>query len=816
MARFRGTRDAFGKPGFEPRWSEGNKDGVGTAYSGDSRIWFTLHQGAVTEIYYPLIDRPQVRDLQLLVTDGKTFLHEERRDLLTRTERFSPHGLGYRVINSDPAGRYRLHKELITAPHQPCLLQRIRLEATPEVAGRLQLYVLCNPHLEMGGWDNNAYVIEIGGRQLLAAEKHGVWLVVGASARFSRLSCGYVGHSDGWTDLAGNFQMNWEFDRAEGGHVALTGELDLSEGAEFTLGLALGEGLQHALSALFQALGMSFEDRRKRFVEQWDRVCQSNLPLEKVAGDGGKLYCGSYSLLMSHEDKTFAGAFIASLSIPWGEARGAADVGGYHLVWTRDMVNTVTGLLAAGNTRTPLRALVYLAVSQQPDGGFPQNFWLNGVPHWRGIQLDQVSFPILLAWRLKQQGGLGEFDPYPMVMRAAAYLLEYGPATQQERWEEASGYSPSTLAAHIAALICAACFAREHGEVTTARYLEEYADFLEAHVEAWTVTTEGTLHPEIRRHYIRILPADVHDACPGEDPNCGMLGLANRPPGSDWLFRARDVVDAGFLELVRYGIRSPRDPIIADSLRVVDHVLRTETPFGPCWRRYNHDGYGQRADGFPYHSWGQGRAWPLLTGERAHYELAAGRDIGKLIRTIEAFASPTGLLPEQVWDESDRPERGLYFGRPTGAAMPLMWAHAEYVKLLRSVYDGRVFDLVPAAAERYLTPGRTNPSTLEVWKFNRRVCAIQQGQTLRVQAGAPFRVHWSKDEWRTARDEDSVPTGLGVHYLDIPVAPTQSAPLRFTFYWPKCGTWGGQDFEVAVRAGEGRRSSSSHTAEMSA
>lgn len=799
MAKFRGTHDAFGKPGMEPHWGHGGKDGVGTAYSADSRIWFTLHGGAVSEVYYPFIDRPQVADLQFLVTDSTTFVHEERRDLLTRTERCSPHALGFRVTNSDPGGRYQIEKELIAAPHQPCLLQRTRFKVLQQPVSDLKLYVHCNPHLEVGGWGNNAYVIESAGRELLAAEKNGVWLVIGATAPFSHLSCGYLGVSDGWTDLSQNFQMDWEFDRAENGNVALTGELDLRDGVEFTLCLALGNGLQHALSAFFQALGQPFAARRARFVEQWDRASRAILPLGSFSADGGKLYHGSYSLLTSHEDKTYAGAFIASLSIPWGEARGDEDRGGYHLVWTRDMANTVTGLLAAGNTTTPLRALVYLAVSQQSDGGFPQNFWLNGDPYWRGIQLDQVSFPILLAWRLKEEGGLGDFDPYPMVMRAAGYLVVHGPATEQERWEEAGGYSPSTLAANIAALICASCFAHERGDDRAAAYLEDYADFLEAHVEAWTVTTDGTVHPDVRRHYIRILPADVRADCPGEDPNCGTLALANRPPGSGRDFPAKEIVDAGFLELVRYGIRRPDDPLVVDSLRVVDQMLRVETPFGPCWRRYNNDGYGQRADGGPFNGWGQGRAWPLLTGERAHYELAAGHDVAPFIRTLEAFATPAGLLPEQVWDAADQPEHGLRSGHPTGAAMPLMWAHAEYVKLLRSVRDGRVFDFIPAVAERYLTSGLRRSSTLEVWKFNRQVASSHGGSTLRIQAEAPFRLRSSDDEWRTVRDQDSVPTGLGVSYVDIPIGADQQAPLRFTFYWPESGRWEGRDFAVAVR-----------------
>ena len=798
MSQFRGNRHAFGHPGLEPHWSAACKDGVGTAYSADSRLWFTLQHGAISEVYFPYIDRPQLKDLTLLVSDGESFLHEDQRDLDTHIERCSPRALGYRITQSDPEGRYRIEKELIAAPHEPVLLQRTHLAVRADLAGMLKLYVLCHPHLHGGGWGNNAYILEAAGRELLAAEKDGLWMICAASIPFKRLSCGYVGHSDGGTDLLEHRRMQWEFDRAEDGHVALTGELDAAAEAPFTLALAFGEGLQQALSALFQALGWPFAVRRKRFLAQWDQICTDILPLERVSEDRGRLYCASYGLLMAHEDKTFAGAFIASLSIPWGESRGDEDGGGYHLVWTRDMVSTVTGLLAAGNTLTPLRALVYLAVSQRPDGGFPQNFWVNGEPHWRGMQLDEVAFPILLAWRLKSQAALGDFDPYPMVRRAAAYLLENGPVTEQERWEEAGGFSPSTLAAHIAALVCAADFARERAEEPLARYLEAYADFLEAHIECWTVTREGTLHPEVPRHYIRILPAGVHAACPDEDPNCGLLALANRPPGSPWQFPAKDIVDAGFLELVRYVIRRADDPLVTDSLRVVDHVLRRETPFGPSWRRYNHDGYGQRPDGGPYQGWGEGRAWPLLTGERAHYELAAKHDVVPLVRALEAFATGTGLLPEQIWDEADRPTQGLRLGRPTGAAMPLMWAHAEYIKLLRSLHDGQVFDLIPPVLERYRSGKRRKPSRLELWKFNRQLARIKPTQTLRIQASAPFRVRWSLDEWQTVHDAPSLKTGLRIEYLDIPVPAEQRAPLRFTFYWPAAERWEGRDFQVEI------------------
>ncbi|MGH9340780.1 MAG: glycoside hydrolase family 15 protein, partial [Acidobacteriota bacterium] len=450
------------------------------------------------------------------------------------------------------------------------LLQHTRIEgAEDEFLSKLRLYILCAPHLEVGGWGNNGYVAQVAGREILVAEKGGIWLAMGSSVPFTRLSCGYVGASDGWTDLAENFQMDGEFDRATDGNIALTAEVASSGHCEFTLALAFGQGLHDAVTALFQGLGVPFEEQKKRYIEQWNRPCRKILPLEEISGDGGRLYLSSYSLLLSHEDKTFPGALIASLSIPWGEAKGDHEMGGYHLVWTRDMVNSATGLLAAGNLDTPLRALIYLATSQQPDGGFAQNFWINGEPHWRGIQLDEVAFPILLAWRLHEAGALQDFDPYPTVLKAAAYLIRHGPATEQERWEEASGYSPSTLASNIAALICAARLARERGDVATAQFMEEYADFLECHVESWTVTNKSRLIPGSPPHYIRILPIRVDDYTPDENPNNGVFGLANRAPGARWQFHTNEIIDAGFLELVRYGIRKAGTTLMEDSLRVV-------------------------------------------------------------------------------------------------------------------------------------------------------------------------------------------------------------------------------------------------------
>ncbi len=786
---------AFGRPGIAPSWTQSRKEGIVTAYHTSSRVWATLSEGIVNEVYFPTVDSPQTRDLQYLVTDGESFFHEEKRDLEHAIECIDAHALGYRLVNSDPQGRYRIVKEVIAAPHLSCVLVRTRLEGEDSLLRKLRLFVLWAPHIGGRGWGNNAVKARVGGRDLLVAYKGDLHAALGATLPFTRSSCGYVGASDGWTDLHDNLKMDWEFDAALDGNVALTGEIDLAKHKEFTLGLSFGFGLHNASNALLQSLAPPYRAEKRRFEEQWRRTSQDRADLEKASGDRGRLYHASRGLILAHEDKSYPGAMIAALSIPWGESLGDEDgLGGYHLVWTRDLCQSASALLAAGNLETPRRSLIFLAASQLPDGGFYQNFWINGRPYWRGVQLDEASFPILLAWRLHELGGLGDFDPYPMVARAAHFLIHEGPATAQERWEENSGYSPSTLACNVAALVCAAQFARLRKHPNTADYLEDYADFLEARIDAWTTTTQGSLVPGVPRHYIRIHPVDPRDPQPREDPNAGILDIRNRPPGEPFRFPAKDIVDAGFLELVRYGIRKPGAALIEDSLQVVDEILKIDTPFGPCWRRYNHDGYGQRSDGSPYLGWGQGRAWPLLTGERGHYELAAGRSARPFIKAMEGFAARGRMLPEQIWDEPAMPGSRMRPGCPTDSAMPLLWAHAEYIRLLRSARDEAVFDRIDAVARRY-SSGKARKK-LEIWKFRRQPRRVPAGGTLRIQRPSPFLLHWTQDEWRRSRDSESVATEVGIHYVDIPIGKDQKAPIRFTFYWTEEGRWEGRDFRV--------------------
>lgn len=797
--------EAFGAPGLEPRWTSSVKDAIGTAYSASSRVWFTCSHGILNEIYHPTIDRAQMRDMEFLITDGETFFHEEKRDLKHRFEYIDAEALGVRYINSDPEGRYRLVKEIICDPHQPVVLQHVRVEGHKELLPRLRVFALAAPHLDGGGANNTARALDVAGHKVLVAWK-GAWaLAMGATCGFGRVSCGFVGASDGWRDLKDNFKMDWEFGSATGGNVAMMGELNICGAGpdgtlEFVLAIGVGEGRHTALQGTVSALTMPFAKHRERFIQQWQRVPNPEW-LAAKAGDGGRLMRTSHNVLLAHEDKTFSGAFVASASIPWGQAKSDEDLGGYHLVWTRDMVQTATALLACKRAEDARRALVYLACTQQPDGGFAQNFWIDGTPYWRGLQLDEVAFPLMLAWRLWKAGGLWEMNVFPFVERAAGYLVRHSPITNQERWEENPGYSPSTLAAVIAGLICAAELARAHDSDELAVFLEEYADWIEKHLEDWTVTNNGVLHPDIKRHYMRIRPPEKGEAYACESCGSEVVRISNRPPGERTHFEAREIIDAGFLELVRYGVRRADDPLIVDSLKVVDAVLKRELPQGPGWLRYNKDGYGQKPDGGAFVGWGQGRVWPLLTGERAHYELAAGNGYQHLVRTYEAFATCGQMMPEQVWDEPDREEAHMKKGRPAGSAVPLVWAHAEYLKLLRSALDGKVFDRIDPVYQRYCEPEgmRKRRRDIEIYSRRRPIQHMPAGNTLRIVDENYFDVTWTDDGWQTVRTAASRALGSAGFSADL-TPETGAAAVEWTLRWPDQDAWLGYNVKVKVDA----------------
>jgi glucoamylase len=793
-------------PGVEPRWTSSKKDTVCTAYSASSTIWFTVSHGTVNEVYFPTIDRPQMRDMELIFTDEETFVHEDKRDLSYDFEYLQPDSLACRVSASALDGRYTVTKEYISDPHHAVVLMNVRIGGSDEaLLKKLKCYVLLAPHLDGGGAGNSAQALDVSGKRTLLAWKNGYSLALGVTCGFSRSSCGYVGTSDGYQDLTQHGKMTWTYGSAMDGNVACMGEIEVADNREFTVGIGLGDGHHAAISSMMQSLATPYSFLSQRFLDQWKRAV-APIQFDQCSTDGGKLSRTSHSVIYAHEDKRFPGAFIASASIPWGASKGDNDLGGYHLVWTRDMVQSATALLASGRTENALRALIYLACTQRPNGGFAQNFWVDGEAYWSGIQLDEVAFPIILAWRLWKMDGLGEFDVKPFVERAAGFLVRYAPITQQERWEENAGYSPSTLAAVISGLVCAADLLRSLGSADLASFLETYADWIESHLDEWTTTDDGVLMPGVKQHYMRIRPPAPGEAFHNDDIPVGFIHLANRGPNEVADFDAKEICDQGFLELVRYGIRRADDPLITESLKVIDHCLKYETPFGPAWRRYNHDGYGQKKDGGPYEGWGQGRCWPLLGGERAHYELAAGNDVTSLISTYEKYSSIGGMLPEQVWDHDDMPEEGMYLGQSAGSAQPLVWAHAEYLKLLRSHKDGKIFDTISVVEERYgVEPGkRSFKNSIEIYQVSRPIYEMASGFTLRVVDREAFEVVYSGDAWKTTNRVACSDIGFSGFLADIGTSEGAESTLTFTLHWTGSDggqeRWLGHDVEIKLTA----------------
>jgi glucoamylase len=811
MAKLLDSNPAPGAPGNPLSWSRADKDAVGTAYSLSSQVWYTAAGGILTEIYFPDVDTPQVRDFQLIVTDGANFFHDAQRDFDYRCEWPDAPALAFRLTAEARDQPYTVVQDVIAEKGSPCVLVRTKLEGDQALLDRLRVYALLAPHVGGYGAGNTAQRVGTANGDRLVANRGHYWLALGADCGFGITSCGFSGVNDGWMDIIANRRLPvWNYDVARDGYVAMTAEIARAGRKEFVLALAfcvdeprdtVSSTPNKALTAVSEALAYPFDgpadtySHRQAFIKGWREAADAPpfTPRADVTGDGDALFKLSRNVLLAHEDKTTDGALVASLSIPWGQTVNDLQAG-YHMVWPRDMCQSALALLAAGATDAPLRGLMFLATSQAEDGSFPQKFFINGEP-WPGstAQLDEYSFPIILAYRLKEAGLLQQFDPAGMVLAAAGALIANGPMTAQERWEELGGYSPSTLASNIAALVCASTWA----DAETARFLLEYADFLESHVEQWCVTTQGVAVPGEARHYIRILPAYVDGVFNfPEDPNTAPVQVWGTNYG------AREIVDAGFLELVRYGIRAANDDIIVDSVRVVDAVIRMNLPQGPAFYRYNHDGYGQGVEGQDWreHTVGVGRPWPLLSGERGHYELAAGGDPTPYLRAIEAFAGGRGLLPEQVWDTPDLPP--FTTGGPTGSAMPLAWAHAEYIKLVRSVSDGRVFDRLDVVANRYQPQPGQPPrahSAIEIWNFARPVPTIAAGKTLRILLPSPFRLHWSSDDWATSEDQEATETAVGVYYVDLVTEAAQAGTSRaFTFFRTDKQRWEGSNYSVTL------------------
>lgn len=668
------TGEAFGKPMPTDIWTPGNKVGVGTAYTYDlaqgdraapSRVWFTLTGGAITDMLYPTVSVANVKELSLLVARAGSVEREldPAAPLTPTIEYLDPRALAYRVTTAGRDGSWTATKEVVTDPAADSLVTRWRFtgsgDATP--------YAYFVPHLGNSGKADKLAIKD--GAVVAWDEGLGIYAVLLADPAPAQMSVGYQRNSDGLTDLADG-RMDWAFDHIPGqGYPAAT--LKLPADKPTTLAVGFGATEAAARAAAQGSLARGFDAVAAGYIAGWQRY----LGALKAPPDAGPLFWVSAMVIKTHEDKTFHGAGVASLSMPWGQCRADKDSAeqGYRYVWPRDLYHVAMAYLAVGDVAGANATLGYLDdVLQEPDGSFPQNAYLDGTPKWLSLQMDEVAAPILLAWFLQAQ------DRYASLVKPAAdFIAANGPATPQERWEENGGYSPHSIAAQVAGLVAAADMAGEAGDTASAAQWHITAREWSRKIPDWTFTTSGPLGDG--RYYLRISP----DGTPNVARRIEIANGSGAHP-------MQSVIDVSALELVRLGVRPPGDAQVAGSLPEIDAALRVETPKGPAWYRYSFDGYGEPAPGrcAP----GQGRVWPLFAGERGVYAVATGdtATARAMLAAMDAFANPGLMLPEQVYEST---------GTGTGSATPLAWAHAEYLILARSLQEGRVVDTPAVVVE---------------------------------------------------------------------------------------------------------------------
>ncbi|MEN6585314.1 MAG: glycoside hydrolase family 15 protein [Sulfuricella sp.] len=778
--------EAPGSPGILPTWCSSAKEIVGCSL-GSSRVWFTIGGGIVNEVFYPRVDSPQIRDLGFIVADDQGFWVEVKR-MHSHKLVWAAQGVPALEIVHQHA-RFTLRLRIALDRHRDVLLVDISLEGEPG----LRPYALLAPHLGGSGYDNQAEVSNYRNRRVLWAEQGPFGLCLAAvdsnqQDAWGRTSAGYVGASDGWQDFTRNGRMEWQYAHAGPGNVALMGELP----RQAILALGFASSKESAATLAISALIRPFAEPWQQLLDdwaEWHRRCVEQRKFQVDIPEAlREQYFTSAMVLRVHQDKTYPGAMVASLSVPWGNTRD--ERGGYHLVWPRDLFESADALCALGAEDEARDIMRYLISTQHADGHWYQNQWLGGKPYWQGVQLDEVAFPILLAARLAEHDALQGIEVADMIKRAVGFIARTGPISQQDRWEEDTGINAFTLSVCVSALVAGA----EWLESDTREFVLDLADCWNAHIEDWTAVYDTELARRIGVHgyYIRNAPKE-RDLNPRA--LLDVLPIKNRvdaPP-----LTAAEQVGVDFLQLVRFGLRRADDRLIVDSLRVIDELLKVETPSGPSWHRYNGDGYGEHDDGTPFDGVGRGRAWPLLTGERGHYELAAGRDPLPYLQAMVTMSGEGGMIPEQVWDDAPIPKRRLFPGRPSGSAMPLVWAHAEYVKLLISRELGHPYDRPTAAWQRY--QGKRPALKHAIWLPQDQVRKIGSGQTLFVAMYEPSIVHWSIDGWKTVQDTATVDTGLGLHLVELPTQALHSGQVDLTIRSIDTGVWSGHNYTIELK-----------------
>ena len=691
MATSAAAAPAPGGPGTDAGYLGSDKSGIVTSTTTDSKGWATVQkEGGLGEVFYPDLATPSSRALRLVVRDGRGGAVSAGR---ITTKQLDPKSLTFTQTAIDPGGRWRLIATYVTDPSRATVLADVRFAAKDQ--RRYTVHALFEPTLNDTRTDDTA---RGAGTDLVATDAKTGASALTARPAFAKTTNDYRGVDDATV-------IGTAYDSAGPGAVVQAGQLALDRAGHATLALAFADGPDAALATARASLQRPFLLTLARYAAGW-RGYLGGLkrpPSSLTSGDEHDLYTTSVMVLAASEDKTHRGAYVASPSMPWRWGQEAPS-GPYHLVWSRDLYQIATGLIAAGDTAGANRALDWLFdVQQKADGSFPQNSKPDGTPVWTGLQMDEVAFPMILA----EQLGRTDASTWSHVKRAADFLLSYkdpetgnvAPWSPMERWENQAGYSPATIASEIAGLVCAAQIAKANGDDdSAARYLAT-ADAWQGKVKAWTVTTTG---PYSAQPYFLRLTKDG-------DPNAGTTYSTGDggPSAAD----QRTVVDPSFLDLVRLGVLPADDPDIINSEKVVDAQLGVDTPRGFFWHRAAFDGYGEFRDGRPW-DFGQepdsrttiGRAWPLLNGERGEAQIAQGdpASAATQLRAMTNAAGPGGMLPEQVWDQNPPSgQPGFEPGTPTLSATPLAWTHAQYLRLAWDLADGAVSEQPKVVAERY-------------------------------------------------------------------------------------------------------------------
>ena len=755
-----GAPGAPGAPGALSHYDLARKDCVGTARNTTSKVWYTVAGGVLSDVYAPTVDNTNVETLQYAVTDGSTFTDLQSRDMTYTVRAIDPGGMVCRVVSTPRRGGYTLTTDYLTDPQRNAVVIRTRLAGPAS----LKVYVRYDATVNgnggggpaNGGGDDAA--VDPATTALVSSDTdtttnatnrdYGVPLfgALRANRKFLSTSSGYAGTaSDGLARLDSARALSGPTTALDG-NVVQTAQVARDSSGSFTLALGYGPDPASAVTTAGTAAATPFALTYARYVAGWVGY-DAGLRVPPRAYPGLtraqalrliRAYYLSVNVVKASEDKTFPGAIAAGLGSPWGQAVSAGDrpdgkpqyFGSYREVFARDLYEAFTGLLTAGDTRTARAATRFLFTKQQlADGRMPRNSLLNGAkaPDSGGDQLDETAYPILMAW---QSGLASDRALWPRIKKAADFVVAHGPSFGSERWEEQSGYSPSTIAAQIAGLVAAGRLADANGDAAAARVYRATADHFQRSVKGWTVTTSG---PYASRYFIRL-------ARNGDPNEAVSYGLGNGAPTAD----QRSVVDAGFLELTRLGILPANDPDVLASLPVVDQVVRRQTASGPGFYRYGtsepgtEDGYGDcwvadpttcEPDGKPWPTGGagSGHVWPVLSGERAEQQLQTGDRTGAaaLLASMDRYSSGVGLVPEQAWEDPDLAASpfgtdpavasiGFVNGEAAGSAAPLTWAQAQQARLILGVGAGRPVEQPSIVAGRYVRTGPPGTAPLTV------------------------------------------------------------------------------------------------------